>query len=298
MKITGRKHHLAGLALSMSTALLACGGSTPAVTTPPPATPPTVTWTQVWSDEFDGPAGSAVDATKWNYDVGDGCQSGNCGWGNNEKEYYSTSTDNVAINGQGQLAITARIAPAGTTCYYGACRYRSGKIHTRGKLLAQPGRVEARIKLPAGQGLWPAFWMLGADFPAIPWPGCGELDIMENKGSEPTISSSAVHGPGYSGNTPFQHRQVQTNANLTDDFHIYTVEWDVGSVRFYVDNVAHFAVSSDEMSHYGRPILNQPYFLILNLAVGGHFDGDPNSDAIFPATMLVDYVRVYKAGSN
>ena len=136
MKITGRKHHLAGLALSMSTALLACGGSTPAVTTPPPATPPTVTWTQVWSDEFDGPAGSAVDATKWNYDVGDGCQSGNCGWGNNEKEYYSTSTDNVAINGQGQLAITARIAPAGTTCYYGACRYRSGKIHTRGKVLA------------------------------------------------------------------------------------------------------------------------------------------------------------------
>jgi len=303
MKITGRKHHLAGLALFMSTALLACGGSTPAVTTPPPVTPPpvtppTITWTRVWSDEFDGPAGSAVDNVSWSYDLADGCQNRNCGWGNNEKEYYTSAGENISLNGQGQLAIVARVAPSGLSCYYGPCRYTSAKIQTRGKVLAQPGRVEARIKLPRGQGLWPAFWMLGVTFPATPWPDCGELDIMENKGSESMISSSAVHGPGYSGNTPFQHREVQASANLTDDFHVYAVEWDAVAATFYVDNVAHFTVTRDAIRQYGQSVLAQPYFIILNLAVGGHFDGDPASDAIFPATMLVDYVRVYKAGSN
>jgi len=295
MKITGRKHHLTVGDALITAALLGCGGNTPAVTTPPPpVTPPTITWTQVWSEEFDGPAGSAVDNTRWSYDLADGCQNNNCGWGNNEKEYYTSAGENISLNGEGQLVIVARVAPSGLNCYYGACRYTSAKIHTRGKVLAQPGRVEARIKLPKGQGLWPAFWMLGATFPATPWPDCGELDIMENKGSEPMISSSAIHGPGYSGNTPFQHRQVQASANLTDDFHVYGVEWDSLSVKFTVDNVAHYTVTRDEFRPYGRSILAQPYFIILNLAVGGHFDGDPASDTIFPATMLVDYVRIYK----
>ena len=294
MKITGRKHHLTVGDAFIAAALLGCGGNTPAVTTPPPATPPTITWTKVWSEEFDGPAGSAVDNTRWSYDLADGCQNGNCGWGNNEKEYYTSAGENISLNGQGQLVIVARVAPSGLSCYYGACRYTSAKIHTRGKVVAEPGRVEARIKLPGGQGLWPAFWMLGATFPATPWPDCGELDIMENKGSQPMVSSSAVHGPGYSGNTPFQHGQVQPSANLTDDFHVYAVEWDSLAVKFYVDNVAHFTVTRDGMRQYGRSILAQPYFIILNLAVGGHFDGDPASDAIFPATMLVDYVRIYK----
>jgi beta-glucanase (GH16 family) len=287
------KHDLT--VLSVAFAVLGCGGNTPAVTTPPPTTQPVFSWTKVWGDEFDGSAGSTVDNASWNYDLGDGCQNGNCGWGNNEKEYYTSSSDNIALNGQGQLAITARVASAGTSCYYGACRYTSAKIHTRGKVLAQPGRVEARIKLPHGQGLWPAFWMLGATFPATRWPDCGELDIMENKGSQPMISSSAVHGPGYSGNTPFQHAQVQTATNLTDDFHVYAVEWDSVSASFYVDNVFHFGVTREALRQYGTSILGRPYFIILNLAVGGHFDGDPASDAIFPATMLVDYVRIYKA---
>jgi beta-glucanase (GH16 family) len=250
---------------------------------------------QVWSDEFDGIAGARIDETKWSYETTDGCAQDNCGWGNKEKEYYTELPTNIALNGQGQLMITARIAPAGLHCYYGPCLYTSGKITTRGKMLAEPGRVEARIRLAPGQGLWPAFWMLGGSFPEAGWPASGEIDIMENKGSEPTISSSAIHGPGYSGNTPIVHRNRLSSGSLTTDFHVFAVEWDSLGAKFYVDNVAHYSVTRDALRRYGRSILAQPFFLILNLAVGGHFDADPRSDAIFPATMLVDYVRVYKA---
>src|ERR1700680_2189000 len=262
-------------------------------TSPIVPTPPKVTWVQVWSDEFDGPAGASIDSTKWSYETGDGCQQGICGWGNNEKEYYTNTPENTALNGQGQLMIVARRAAAGLTCYYGPCLYTSAKITTRGKVLAQPGRVEARIKLPAGQGLWPAFWMLGHGFPVTPWPACGELDIMENKGSQLATTSSAVHGPGYFGATPFAHSNTLASGSLADDFHTFAIEWDSLAVQFFVDSTAHYTVTRDAIEHYGKSILDQPFFLILNLAVGGNFDGDPRSDAIFPATMLVDYVRVY-----
>ncbi len=265
----------------------ACACSTSVVSTP------TTTWVQVWSDDFDGPAGSRVDATKWNYETADGCPQGICGWGNNEKEYYTDAADNIALNGSGQLMIVARTAPAGLNCYYGPCRYTSGKITTRNKMLAQPGRVVARIKLPAGQGLWPAFWMLGHTSPTTPWPDCGEIDIMENKGSQPVTTSSALHGPGYSGQTPFAHAQSLTSGALADDFHTFAVEWDSLVVQFFVDDALHYRVTRNDIERYGRSVLDQPYFVIINLAVGGHFDGDPQSDAILPATMLVDYVRVY-----
>ncbi len=258
------------------------------------APPPTITWTLLWSDEFNGPAGARIDSTKWGYQTGDGCKEGICGWGNNEKEYYTDQSENIALNGQGQLAITARLAPPGLTCQYGPCLYTSAKITTRGKMLAAPGRIEARIKLPlAGQGLWPAFWMLGHNSPTTLWPDCGELDIMENKGSQPTTTSSAVHGPGYSGATPFAHAYNLPRGDLSDDFHTFAVEWDSLHVRFFVDDTAHYETTRGAIQQYGKSILDQPFFLILNLAVGGHFDGDPQSNAIFPATMLVDYVRVY-----
>jgi beta-glucanase (GH16 family) len=278
----------AACAFTVATSL-ACGAdSAPSnVTTPP------VQWVQVWSDEFDGAAGQHIDTTEWSYDTKDGCQVGICGWGNNEKEYYTDSTENISLNGQGQLQITARAAPAGLTCYYGPCKYTSAKITTRGKMLASPGRVEARIKLSSGQGLWPAFWMLGQGSPATPWPDCGEIDIMENKGSQPSTTSSALHGPGYSGATPFAHSHDLSSGKLADDFHTFAVEWDSVHVRWFVDDTAHYGVTRDAIARYGRSVINQPFFVILNLAVGGHFDGDPQSDTIFPATMLVDYVRVY-----
>lgn len=251
-------------------------------------------WIQVWSDEFEGPVGASVDTTKWRYDLGDGCDAGICGWGNNEKEYYTGALENIALDGQGRLRIVARIAPPGLACYYGPCRYTSAKINTRGKMDAAPGRVEARIRLPAGQGLWPAFWMLGSSFPATPWPASGELDIMEYKGSDPMTTSSAVHGPGYSGQTPFVHAYSLRDGRFADDFHTFSVEWDSVHAQFFVDNSLHYEVTRGELERYGSSILGQPFFLILNLAVGGHFDGDPASDAIFPATMLVDYVRVFR----
>jgi beta-glucanase (GH16 family) len=257
------------------------------------STPAAPRWIQVWSDEFDGAAGAQIDRTKWRYETADGCREGICGWGNNEKEYYTDASENIALNGHGQLMIVALRAPVGLTCYYGPCLYTSAKITTRDKMLAAPGRVEARIKLPAGQGLWSAFWMLGHEYPARPWPECGEFDVMENKGSQPTTTSSAIHGPGYSGATPFVHARSLTSGTFVDDFHTFAVEWDSLHVRFIVDDAAHYVVTRDAVERFGRSVLDQPFFLILNLAVGGHFDGDPQSDAIFPATMLVDYVRVY-----
>jgi beta-glucanase (GH16 family) len=285
---------LATLVLAATTA---CGGAAAPTTTTPPdtTTTPKITYTQVWSDEFDGAAGASVDPAKWSFDLGDGSGAGNQGWGNNEKEYYTNAPDNVSLDGQGHLAIVARPAVLNVSCYYGPCRYTSAKITTRGKLAASPGRVEARIKLPAGQGLWPAFWMLGNDFPTVGWPASGELDIMENRGSAPSISSSAIHGPGYFGNTPFAHATTIPTAGATDGFHLYAVEWDAVGASFYVDGIMHYQVLRSDIQRYGTSILDKPYYIILNLAVGGNFDGDPASDSILPATMLVDYVRVYTA---
>lgn len=253
-------------------------------------------WTQVWSDEFNGAAGMRIDSTKWSYETADGCKQGICGWGNNEKEYYTNASENIALNGQGQLTIVARRAPAGLSCYYGPCRYTSARVTTRGRMSFQPGRVEARIQLPAGQGLWSAFWMLGHGYPATSWPSSGELDIMEHKGSELARTSSAVHGPGYSGtHTPFVHKHTLASGSLADGFHIFAVEWDSLHVRFFVDDSAHYELTRGALERHGRSILAQPFNVLLNLAVGGQFDGDPKSDAIFPAAMLVDYVRVYRA---
>ena len=286
---------LATFALSL---LAACGGATgvnPILPIDTTTTPKPVTWNLVWSDEFDGAAGASVDPAKWAFDVGDGCTAGICGWGNNEKEYYTNGPENASLDGQGHLAIVARLSALSVSCYYCPCRYTSAKITTRGKMNAAPGRVEARIKIPGGQGLWPAFWMLGNDFASVGWPASGELDIMENKGSAPNTSSSAIHGPGYSGNTPFAHANVIGPGTLADNYHLYAVEWDAAGANFYVDGTLHYAVYRSDIQRYGMSILDKPYYIILNLAVGGNFDGDPKSDSILPATMLVDYVRVYAA---
>ncbi len=290
---SGTRFLSAACALALGASVACTSDTSPPVTSNPPPTPPDPVWVQVWSDEFDGAAGASIDGTKWGNDISDGCQQGICGWGNEEREYYTNASENISLNGQGQLMIVARQAPAGLTCYYGPCGYTSAKITTRGKVLASPGRVEARIKLPVGQGLWPAFWMLGSNFPTTPWPACGEIDIMENKGSQPATSSSAVHGPGYFGATPFAHANVLAGGTLSDDYHIFAVEWDAAHIRFFVDGNAHYGITRDAVATFGPWVFDQPFFLILNLAVGGHFDGNPSSDAIFPATMLVDYVRVY-----
>ena len=255
---------------------------------------PLPAWTQVWGDEFDGPAGAGADTIAWTYDTADGCQLGICGWGNGEKEYYTSMRENVALNGAGQLAIVVRRAPAGMTCYYGPCRYTSARIKTQQRFAAQPGRVEARIRLPAGQGLWPAFWMLGAGNPSVGWPARGEIDIMENHGSNSHSTSSAIHGPGYSGGTtPFVHAYTSPDSGFADGFHRFAVEWNSLGIRFYVDDTLHYAISRPAVARAGRWVFDQPFGILLNLAIGGSFDGEPRTDAMLPATMLVDYVRVF-----
>lgn len=256
-----------------------------------PAQPPA--WRLAWSDEFDGPAGAPPDTRWWTPEIGDGCSRGICGWGNEEKESYTADAANLALDGQGRLAITARLSAGGLQCHYGPCRYTSARIKTEQKVLAAPGRVEARIRLPAGQGLWPAFWLLGENIAVVPWPRCGELDVMENHGSNPASTSSAIHGPGYSGQTPFARSIALASGTFADDFHVFAVEWDSTAVRFSVDSVPSYVVTRSVVEHAGPWVFDQPFFVILNLAVGGHFDGDPRSDAVLPATMLVDWVRVY-----
>ena len=264
----------------------------------------------VWSDEFDAPVAAPPDPTRWNIDVGNDGPGAELGWGNNELEFYTAGAENVRQEG-GFLLLTARKDNvAGLTCWNGPCAYTSGRINSQGKFTAQYGRIEARIQVPgAGKGLWPAWWMLGHDFP-IPtdWPACGEIDVMETVGSEPSSVSGTLHGPGYSddaGITQAYSRPDQ--ASFANDFHVYAIEWQQGVVRFLVDDVPYQCVVADlalsaqcgdvpvkTVPAGTQWVFDQPFYLVLNLAVGGSWPGSPSSFTVFPAQMRVDWVRVYQ----
>jgi beta-glucanase (GH16 family) len=220
----------------------------------------------------------------WNYDTGRG--PGDDGWGNQELQYYTDRTENVKVE-NGFLLITAQ-----EESFEGAS-YTSSRLTTKGLLEQQYGRFEARIRLPYGQGLWPAFWMLGADIDTNPWPACGEIDIMENAGSKPTEVSGAVHGPGYSGGAPILKKYNLENDRFDTGFHIFGIEWGPEYINYYVDDVLYNQITPDDVT--GEWVFdNGPFFIIINLAVGGLFDGPPNAETVFPQTMVIDYVRVYQ----
>ncbi|GLY98980.1 family 16 glycosylhydrolase [Actinoplanes sp. NBRC 103695] len=234
-----------------------------------------------WQDEFNQPAGTPLDQSKWKFDIGGG------GWGNNEREYYTNSTSNVVHDGQGNLAITARREnPNNYQCHYGTCEYTSGRILTADKFSQAYGRFEARLKIPRGQGIWPAFWMLGGGN----WPTDGEIDIMENVGFEPNTVHGTVHGPGYSGAGGIGGGRT-IGAPLADDFHQYAVEWSPNLIIWYLDNSEFYRITPSNIN--GNPwVFNHPFFMILNVAVGGYWPGYPDASTVFPQTMLVDWVRV------
>ncbi len=251
-------------------------------------------WVLTWSDEFGGADGSAVDATKWNYDVG----AGESGWGNNELEYYTSGTDNAVVRG-GSLVITATNAGASKyKCSYGPCKFVSARLTTSGKFAQKYGRFEARMKLPRGKGVWPAFWMLGQNFPATDWPDCGEIDVMENIGDEPSICHGTTHGPG-----PASYVDVGLTGQVTlpggkalaDDFHVYTAEWEASAVRFYFDGALYKTVTSKDLPSGAKWVWDHSFFVLLNFAVGGDWPGSPDASTKWPQTMEVDYVRVYRA---
>ncbi|GAB2628632.1 endo-1,3-beta-glucanase [Paractinoplanes abujensis] len=232
-----------------------------------------------WSDEFNGAAGS-IDSSKWKFDIG------GSGWGNNEQQYYTNSTSNVRVNGAGQLEITARREnPANYQCHYGTCQYTSGRILTADKFAQTYGKFEARIKIPKGQGIWPAFWMLGGNN----WPTTGEIDIMENVGKEPNTLYGTVHGPGYSGGASIGGNRVN-GAPLGNDFHNYAVEWSPNLIRWFLDGSEYFRVTPANLP--GQWVFDHNFFMILNVAVGGYWPGYPDGSTQFPQTMLVDWVRV------
>ena len=238
-----------------------------------------------WSDEFNGAAGTPVDGSKWKFDTGGG------GFGNGELQYYTTSTSNVAQDGNGNLAITARREnPSNFQCHYGTCQYTSGRILTQDKFTQAYGRFEARIKIPKGQGIWPAFWMLGADIGTNPWPNSGEIDIMENVGKEPNTAYGTVHGPGYSGGASIGGNR-NIGAPLGDAFHTYAVEWSPNLIVWFLDGSEYFRVTPASLNG-NRWVFDHPFFMLLNVAVGGTWPGNPDGSTQFPQTMLVDYVRV------
>lgn len=243
-------------------------------------------WKVVFADEFDGPDGSPIDTTKWT------AETGGEGWGNAELEYYTDSTAN-ARQEQGSLVITATTEGADQhNCWYGACQYTSARLITRGKFEFTHGRVEARIQVPRGQGIWPAFWMLGSDIGDVGWPQCGEIDVMENVGKEPSIVHGTIHGPGYSGANGLSNSHTLEGAALADDYHLYAVEWEPEEIRFYFDDVLYGTQTSASVPAGGAWVYEHPFFLLLNVAVGGYWPGSPDGTTTFPQQMRVDYVRV------
>ncbi|MET7317147.1 MULTISPECIES: RICIN domain-containing protein [Streptomyces] len=239
-----------------------------------------------FSDTFDGPAGSPVDSSKWQMETGDNVN-------NHERQYYTSGTNNAALDGQGHLVITAkRENPGNYQCWYGTCQYTSARLNTSGKFAAQYGHVEARMKVPRGQGMWPAFWMLGTDIGDVGWPNSGEIDIMENVGYEPSTVHGTIHGPGYSGSggigAPYSLPGGQAFA---DDFHTFAVDWAPDSITWSVDGNVYQRRTPADLG--GKTwVFNKPFFLILNLAVGGDWPGDPDGSTSFPQQLVVDSVSV------
>ena len=235
----------------------------------------------VLDEDFD--SDGAPNPEVWGFDIGTGPNGD--GWGNQELQYYTDRPDNVRVE-NGFLLITAREES------FQNSHYTSGRLLTQDRFEQEFGRFEARIRLPFGQGIWPAFWMLGADIDENPWPGAGEIDIMEYRGQEPTILIGSVHGPGYSGGDAISKEFTLENDRFDTGFHIFGIEWGPNFVNFYVDDILYNQITPEDVT--GPWVFDKPFFILMNLAVGGTFVGSPNAETQFPQTMIVDYVRVYE----
>lgn len=231
-----------------------------------------------FEDNFnsDGP----INAASWNTEMGTGTN----GWGNNELQHYTDRPENIKAE-DGMLHITAH-----QESFMGAA-YTSARITTKGKVEQEYGRFEARIQLPWGQGIWPAFWLLGNNIDEVSWPQCGEIDIMEYRGQDPSVLIGSVHGPGYSGGQSVGKEFNLMNDRFDTGFHIFGIEWGPDYINYYVDDVLYNQITPEDVP--GEWVYDHPFFIILNLAVGGNFVGSPSENTVFPQTMLVDYVRVY-----
>jgi beta-glucanase (GH16 family) len=263
----------------LSLVSVSCGSSQPA-TAPPP-----LSYVLTWSDEFNAAHGSLPDSSKWVMETG-----GN-GWGNHELETYTNRTQNAHVQ-DGNLIITA-IKETFTGSDGITRQYTSARLKTMGLFEQKYGRFEARIQIPQGQGMWPAFWMLGNDIGTVDWPTCGEIDIMENIGKGPTKVHGSMHGPGYSGASGLSGTYTAPSGKFADGFHVYAVEWEPFVVRFYVDGNLYETRTPADLPSGAKWVFDHPFFILLNVAVGGDWPGSPDDTTVFPQNMLVDYVRAY-----
>jgi len=233
----------------------------------------------VMQDEFntDGHPDNSI----WGFDLGTGTN----GWGNNELQYYTDRTENITVQ-NGVLIISAKEES------FAGSNYTSARILTKGKFEQTYGRFEARIRLPYGQGMWPAFWLLGDESNADSWPDIGEIDIMEYRGQNPTTILGSLHGPGYSGGLAITKSYTLKNDRFDTGFHVFGIEWGPEYINYYVDDVLYNQITPADVP--GDWVFDHPFYIIINLAVGGDFVGPPNNETMFPQTMLVDYVRVYQ----
>jgi hypothetical protein len=237
--------------------------------------------TLVWSDEF---SGANINLDNWTHEIG----NGNNGWGNNELEYYTSSSENSYLS-NGKLIIEAK--EQNVSGY----NYTSARMISAGKREFTYGRVDVRAKLPEGQGIWPAVWMLGADIFTQGWPACGEIDIMELVGHQ----SSEVHGTAHWGNqgSPSTYQgngyTLAGGKKFSDEFHVFTIIWENNSIKWFVDDVQFFSITDANVTNTSYPF-NDNFFFIMNVAVGGNWPGSPNASTVFPQRMHVDYVRIFQ----
>lgn len=233
--------------------------------------------TLTWSEEFDG---AALDSDTWTYELGNGCDKGLCGWGNNELQEYTSDPKNIRV-ADGMLTIEATEIPGG---------YNSARIITQDKVELTYGRIDIRAKMPKGQGLWPAIWMLGANIDDVSWPMCGEIDIMELVGHTPAVTHGTVHYDDGNGYRYVGGSRSLQSGDLSDQFHVYSIVWNKNEIVWYLDNVQFQRFSKTGNETYP---FNNPFFFIMNIAVGGNWPGSPDGSTTFPQTMVVDYLRVF-----
>jgi beta-glucanase (GH16 family) len=239
-------------------------------------------WSLLWSDEFSGQKGTAPSASNWSYDIGTGTD----GWGNQELQFYTNRPENVALDGEGHLVITARKES------FSGRSFTSARINTKGKFQHTYGRIEASIKNPHGPGIWPAFWMLGSQIDVVGWPKSGEIDIMEMRGQDPSMVYGSLHGPGYSAGNAITGYYALQNARFDTDYYLYAVEWYPDRIDFFVNDFLYHRVYKRDVR--GEWVFDRSFYLVLNIAVGGTFLGYPNDKTPFPQKMMIDFVRVYQ----
>ena len=245
-------------------------------------------WNIVWQDEFDR---DSLDLTKWSREIG------GHGWGNNELQFYTDSDSNSYVE-NGNLILKAQVVPQGIGSSKGLRYYSSARLRTYGKGDWKYGRIEVKAKVASGQGIWPAIWMLPTDWLFGGWPSSGEIDIMEHVGYDLGVVHGSVHTEAYNHKINTQRSSARKIANVDTEFHVYSIIWDKDKISFFIDDVQYFLFENDQQGNYKTWPFDQRFHLLINIAVGGDWPGNPDNSTNFPRKMLVDYVRVYEKSIN